>query len=101
MESLEQQFEQDLIRTAEQHQLVCGWNPTRFLQQVHQYGGLSVVKRMLSQGKHSESLERLAEHGRLELALETLVVQQKYASLFTDEEVNTCFDSLCQYGYYG
>lgn len=101
MNTLEQQLQQELIHTVEQHNLVCGWNPARFLQSVNQYGAVSVLRRMLAQGKTSESFERLAEQGRLELSIEALIVKKQYAPLFTDKEVNACFDSLCQYGYYG
>lgn len=101
METLEREFEQELVRAVEQQRLVCGWNPVRFLQGVSKHGAVKAVKQMVAQGKASESLERLAEQGRLDLSLEALMVKQQYGSLFTDEEVNACFDKLCRYGYYG
>lgn len=101
MDALERKFEQELVHTVEQQQLVCGWNPVRFLQGVSKYGAVSAVKRLIARGTPSESLERLAELGRLELSLEALAVKKEYAPLFTDDEVNACFDSLCAYGYYG
>ena len=101
MEALQRQFEQDLIHAAEQQRLVCGWNPVRFLQGVSKYGAVAMAKRIAAQGRPSEAVERLAQQGRLGLSFEALIVQKQYAPLFTDQEVNGCFDTLCSYGYYG
>lgn len=101
MDALERQFEQDLIRSAEQQRLACGWNPVRFLQKVSKDGAVKTAKRLAVQGRPSEALERLAQQGQLGVSFEALIVQARYAPLFTDEEVNACFDTLCRYGYYG
>jgi len=34
--------------------------------------------------------------GATELTLEALAVQSRYGALFTDDEVNHCYDVLCQ-----
>jgi hypothetical protein len=98
---LEKEFEEELIQMAEQQRLVCGWNPTRFLQTVAKQGGVKTVKGMLAKRQQSEAFDRLAEQNRLDLSQEALVVKGKYAALFTDDEVNACFDMLCSFGYYG
>ena len=59
------------------------------------------IRKLAKAGAESESLCRLAECGRVKLSFEACAVRSEYAALFTDEEINACFASLCAYGYYG
>lgn len=43
---------------------------------------------------------KLAEVGHLELTMEATIVKGEYAELFTDEQVNYCYELLCEKGYY-
>lgn len=57
-----------------------------FLRSVKQNGGLSTAKRMLRK-KPSKGFRALIEAGRLDLSLESLVLQPRFHDLFTKEEL--------------
>jgi hypothetical protein len=57
-----------------------------FLKAVKQHGGVGAARRLLERGGVSKGLARLASFDRLDLAMETLVLDPAYAGLFTDEE---------------
>lgn len=42
----------------------------------------------------------LWEKGRLDLSVEAVVLQDRFADLFTDEELTTAQDRLAEYGYH-
>jgi len=48
-------------------------------------------------GKHL--LTRNSEES-IKLTMGAVIVNPKYAKLFTDEEVNACYELLCEKGYY-
>ena len=73
---------------------------TRFLQTVEKFGIVRTAQEIFRKGRTSDCFERLIEEKRLELTMEAILVKPEYASLFTDEEVNACYDLLCENGYY-
>lgn len=101
MKELEKKFDEELIRKYEMAQKECGLNPTRFLQTVAKFGGVKTAKEILRKGKLSDGFEKLQEAGRIELTMEATITDTKYGELFTDDEVNSCYELLCEYGYYG
>lgn len=62
-----------------------------FLRSVKQHGGLATAQRMLSKKMKNPSEQKgfraLIEAGRPDLSLENLVLQQRFLSLFTKEEL--------------
>ncbi len=100
MSALENEFTQELIRKTEQAAKVCDYNPARFLQMVEKNGGVRTAKSYISRNQTSEGFEKLQMCGKLNLSMEAVVVDKKYAELFTDDEVNSCFVLLCEYGFY-
>ena len=87
MTDIEARFEQDMVekvyRAAGRQ---TGYSAGYFLKSVKQYGGVGAARRLLERGGVSRGLARLASLGRLDLAMETLVLDPAYAVLFTDEE---------------
>ena len=77
-------FTNALLRAIQIAQDECGIRQPRLRQAVQEYGGF----------------DALARAGRLELSLEALAVSAKFNALFTDAEVNACFELLCGAGYY-
>ena len=57
-------------------------------------------KKFLERGRTSDCFNKLAEAGHLELTMEATIVKGEYAELFTDEQVNYCYELLCEKGYY-
>lgn len=47
-----------------------------------------------------DNFNRLVELGQMKLTMEAVIVKGEYAQLFTDEEVNLCYELLCENGYY-
>lgn len=100
MDSLENRFTQELTEKCEQAKNECKYSPTRFLQMVAKNGGVKTAKALLAKDQLSDGFEALQKCGRLDLSVEAVVVDKKYAELFTDDEVNRCFMRLCDCGFY-
>ena len=87
MTDIEARFEQDMVekvyRAAGRE---TGYWAGYFLKSVKQYGGVGAARRLLERGGVSKGLARLASLNRLDLAMETLVLDPAYALLFTDDE---------------
>lgn len=100
MESLENKFTQELIEKSEKAKKDCKYNPTRFLQMIANNGGVKTAKLLIAKDQISDGFVTLQMCGRLDLSMEAVVVDKKYAGLFTDDEVNTCFMRLCECGFF-
>jgi hypothetical protein len=100
MNPLEMKFTQQLIKKCEQAQKECNCNSTRFLQTVEKSGGVKAVKMLLSKDQLSDGFETLKMCGRLDLSMEVVVIDNQFADLFTDDEVNTCFMRLCECNFF-
>ena len=61
---------------------------------------MRTAHRCLGSHRESDGFSILADKRHLELSLEALIIQGKYGSLFTDEEVNGCLDALMEAGYF-
>ena len=86
MGDLDERFEHDMIervyRTAGRE---TGYWASYFLRAVKRHGGVGAARLLGTKGI-SKGLTTLREKGRLDLALETLVLRPEYRTLFTDEE---------------
>ena len=58
------------------------------------------AQEIFRKGRTSDCFNKLAEVGHLELTMEATIVKGEYAELFTDEQVNYCYELLCEKGYY-
>lgn len=77
-----------------------GYWGRRFLQAVKRNGGLATAKRMLlprNEGQR-KGLDALLEANRPELTVEAIVLQPRFQSLFTAEELTAAKERLGQYG---
>jgi hypothetical protein len=87
MTDVEARFEQDMVekvyRAAGRE---TGYWAGYFLKSIKQYGGVGAARRLLERGGVSTGLARLASLGRLDLAMEALVLDPAYAELFSAEE---------------
>ncbi len=93
------EFTRELLRCMDEaEQLGC--RMARFRQAVTKYGGVETVKEYLRKNRYAGGFDELAAKKRLDLSMEALAAKGKYGALFTDEEVNRCFDRLCGAGYY-
>lgn len=97
---LEMQFNKDLIARCQGAQNECGVNATRFLQAIERWGAVATAKEIIKKTRLSDGFLALEAKARLDLTMEAAVTDKKYTELFTDDEVNYCFEVLCEGGYY-
>jgi hypothetical protein len=97
--TLRNQFHLDLIRAADRLKKEVGYNPTRFLQMVGEYGAVETAKRLLERDEYSEGFATLWEKGRLELSVEAFVLRPEYEPLFTETERRTAQRRLREVGF--
>ena len=100
MKELEQKFETDLLQRCQEAKAEGLCNPDRLCQRIQKYGGIRTAQELIRTGRVSDTFDSLRRNDRLDLSLEALVVDDRYAELFTDAEVNACFMLLCEYGFF-
>jgi 5-methylcytosine-specific restriction protein A len=97
MTDIEARFEQDMVekvyRAAGRE---TGYWAGYFLKSVRQYGGVGAARKLLERGGVSKGLARLATLDRLDLAMETLVLDPAYVPLFTDDDRATAARRLAE-----
>lgn len=99
--TLAQQFQESLLATCQQAQVqVPRCQLTRLMQTIQQRGGVETVQELCRRGQYSDGFTALEQAGRLDLSLEAVVIQEKFGQLFTDDQVNACYDALVEGGYY-
>ena len=61
---------------------------------------LKSAKRVLSGNRLSDGFNELKAKNALKLSLESLAVDKRFTSLFTDEEANEALQRLLEAGFY-
>ncbi len=100
MNRLEEAFTKELL-TRTQKAMALGANGKRFLSQLEKDGGVRVMQNLIRRQQVSDVFDGLEKAGQLALSPEVAVTQSAYGELFTDDEVNWCFQQLCDAGYFG
>lgn len=98
--TLAQQFQETLLASCQKAQDEMGCQMTRLMQTIEKRGGVETVGELLRRGRLSDGFDALQKGRRLELSIEAVVVQEKFGQLFTDDQVNACYDVLLESGYY-
>lgn len=98
--SLAKDFQAQAVAHAQTAMLAHGCPTKRLVETLQTRGGVETVRELCRRGRLSDGFDALQKCGHLELSLEALVIQGKYGSLFTDEEVNFCLDVLMEAGYF-
>lgn len=96
---LEAAFAQALFKNMEQAESL-GITDKRLQANCEKYGAVSAVKEVLRKKGQSDTFSQLAEQGKANLTVEAVVTDSKFGALFEDEEVNACFMSLCEVGFF-
>ena len=71
-----------------------GYRATRFLQLLRRRGGLAAAKQLLGRPGISPGLTRLWELQSLDISMEATVLQPRFRSLFSHEELQTACQRL-------
>ena len=69
---------------AEAHDL--HYYPTRFEQMLAELGAVKLAKKLVVSGELQDGLKKMAKLGRKDLALEAIVLEPRFASLFSKDE---------------
>ncbi|MDL2215658.1 hypothetical protein LJB77_01075 [Ruminococcaceae bacterium OttesenSCG-928-N02] len=100
MKPLEQTF-QEAVLAKVANAATLGVKPgPAFFTNVQKFGALAMCQRAIARGQTLPMFDALCKAGHPAATLEEIVVQRKFAPLFTDEEVNACFDALVDAGLY-
>ena len=98
-EALKKQFNREIIKGYETTKRECGYNATRFIQDVSRIGGYAVARKLINKAGASDGFTKLWECHRLDLSVEALVLRPEFYPLFSEEERQMCRHRLEQYGY--
>lgn len=99
-EKLEKEFYEELhkiyykIKDAE-----ISYNPKRYKQLIDANKGVNAARKLLSDNEISYGLMTLWEGKMLDTSVECLVLQDKWHSLFTPEELNQAEEKLKKLNY--
>ncbi|MGG6269354.1 HNH endonuclease [Leptolyngbya sp. AN03gr2] len=86
--SLEAELHEEMIAVYDRVGRETGYWANRYLQKVKQVGGLQAAKDWLKpESEPTKGLQKLTEIDRLDLSLEALVLEARWSSLFTREEL--------------
>lgn len=101
MRSIEQDFIAAMLALHEKAKSeIHGYNPTKFLQLIKEFGGIHAAKILINVKGVPEGLRVLWEKKRLDLSTEALIVENpKYHQLFTEAEIKLAKTKLITLGY--
>jgi len=99
MTDTETAFHNAMLGIYEKAKEECRYNATYFLRMVMEMGGVAAAKRLLSSNVPQSGLFELWECGRLDISMEALVLNPRFRSLFTEEELKTDEQRLKDLGY--
>lgn len=98
-DNLEDQFHEAMIDVYQNALRDCTQRAAYFLQMVGRQGGVETAKKLLQSNDIEHGSTALWKCGRLDLMFEYLVLEPKYAGLFTDEEKEMARNRLKEHGY--
>jgi hypothetical protein len=84
--SLAMEFEQRL-RGSIQASIELGYHPTRFAEMLNTFDGVTMAKRLVRSDEIQDGLRRIVELGHPELAMESIMLEPQFATLFTPDDL--------------
>lgn len=76
------------LRTACAESERIGYNPHEFAAMLDMYGGVRTAEKLVRSGSPQTGLKKLAGLGRLDLALETVMLSDEFAHLFSKSDLD-------------
>jgi hypothetical protein len=98
-DSLEDEFHREMIDIYQNLLRDCTGKAAYFLEMVGRQGGIETAKKLLQSDDIERGSTTLWKCGRLDLMFEYLVLQPKYAELFTDAEKEMARNRLKERGH--
>ncbi|HZO64325.1 MAG TPA: DUF262 domain-containing protein [Kribbellaceae bacterium] len=98
---LERVFHDAMVDIYHRARREANYTATYFIQMVSELGGLAAARQLLHASAVSQGFTALWERHRLDLTMEAMIVEQqeRFAPLFTDDELETARRRLSDYGY--
>jgi hypothetical protein len=96
--SAAKEFDRRMVQIYERAKSEAGYNATYFLRMLSEHGGLETARRLVGSRQPSEGFTQLYLKGRLDLTVESLVLEETYRELFTDELLEHARSRLREYG---
>lgn len=93
------EFDRAVGRVVERCRDELRYNPRYFRAMIAQYGALGATRRLLHAPAVSDGFVTLWERQRLDLAVESLVVDDRFTHLFTGDERATARKRLADFGH--
>jgi len=94
----EDEFHDAMVRGPQQLRAL-GYNPTRFIQMVAEFGGVGAAHALLSGPASSDGFTQLWEMGRLDMSVEANVLLPWFEELFATEELANARRKLEAHGF--
>ncbi len=76
-----------------------GYNAFRFFQMLSEIGGVETARSLINKEDVLEGFCILVEKNRPDLTVESIVVEERFRELFSDEEIGKCKKRLREVGY--
>lgn len=100
VQRLSNQFTDDMLEGVRSLSRDYGYNATRFLQMVHEHGGVGAAKRLVASGpRPTEGLFRLQQVNQLHRSVEAWILRPEYEPLFEDDDRDSARRCLEAYGF--
>ena len=99
MTPLERQFHDETLEGCRELHRKHKYNPTYFLQMVHELGAAPAVRKLLQAKDFQVGLTTLWEINKLDMSCEAQVLDPRYAALFTDVEKREAKKRLAAMNY--
>jgi hypothetical protein len=95
--ALTKEFDTAMFSIYEKAWSEAHYKATRFLQMLNELGGIETANRLLP--TMSEGFAELWHRQRLDLTMEALIIQPRWRSLFTPEQLDVAERRLTECGY--
>ena len=99
LKDIEKRFDAAMMNIYRRALDEADYRATRFLQMLHEYGGLGTAQILLHAAKVSDGYTVLWERKRLDLTVEALILKPEWRDLFTDDEREIARKRLEDYDY--
>ena len=90
----EQDLHEELLSLYRRTGEAAGYWPSYFLRSVRKHGGLAIAKKLLAPGQVSSGFNKLSEVRRADLSVEAIVLERRFAGLFSEDELRVARDRL-------
>ncbi|MQA13359.1 MAG: DUF262 domain-containing protein [Pseudonocardiaceae bacterium] len=92
-------FDRAVLELVDRCRAELSYNPRYFRVMITQHGTLGAARRLLAAPAVSDGFVRLWEKQRLDLSVESLATDERFAHLFTEQEQATARQRLDDFGY--